>query len=731
MKRLKLKKIYFFDFLIISMLAGLIVLTVFHTATNNLFIKSIKDFGQSAVYYGKSLINFEEKIPNDDVGFLKFDESIVKNVLPIIPEEFGYKFLSVFEVLVNKHFFLIQISNLGNLLNRITYYFLLIGVPLILIYRLYYTSILFARNQEPTEKKSISLKLYLFIRKTVLVPIAKFFQCLWTRFKSHRYYTIPFLLIVIYNLNGVSLALTILSWYLYFVMSLDFLSLYYLLCKILICLAPLFRPILWPFWAVFAIFLTIKIKIRLGYRKLYKFYDKNDEFINKLGIVTGIYGPPGSGKNQLETAIATQVEWNMRERAAADMMEIRLEFPDFPFRKIEEMVEDLKASGKAVNKIQIKYEIKELFKKNPQSIFGYDLNKKKNAHYDELIVKTLEDEILDYSMLYYVYISALACSTYSIRFDKGLFMDGHFPSLTYDFFHRDLRDEEMSERAKIFDLNQIRLLKQKDSVQNDNTKRNIISLFDAGLITLSEFGKDRGNRYSNLSRQNYDTKPSNDGTAACFGVFRHLTTIRNHQYGFIIWDEQKISAFSNAEAAMAETNIYLGTQNNSFKNAVPGFFMETTIIEWGKEHFSKQVDKYIKLRNDQTLYSYFYTRIAGFFANLSRKLNNIFGYRKIDMNLSGANINGAQENRGNKDFYLMNKIVFSDRYQTDCYSGFFDTLKLQSTKGINELKSYTGRVATAKELQETSGYFADELIDAIGSFVQENYDARKKKKEEK
>ena len=725
MNKLKNRKFNLYDILIILILAGLVALTVFHVTSHKLLVKSATDLGQSFIYYVKSLANFDETIPNDNVGFLKFDESIIKNVLPIVPEEFGYKFLAVFEMMFNKHFFIGEINNLSRLLNRITYYFLLLGVPLIILYWLYYTSVLFSSNNKPQDKKSKPLILYLTFKKVVLHPINIFLKNLWAKFRSHKYYTIPFILILLYNVNGVSLIFTVLAWYLYFVMSLDFVSLYYLVCKVLICISPLLRPIFWPFWILFIIFLIIKIKIRLGYRKLYDFYDRNNEFINKLGIVTGIYGPPGSGKNQLETAIVTQVEWNMRERAAADMMEIRLEFPDFPFRKVEEMIEELKDSGKCVNKVQIRYAVKKLFN-SKNEIFGYKIGKKKNIHYDELIVKTLEEEVLDYSELYFIYISALACATYSIRFDKGLFMDGHFPSLQYDFFHRDLRDESQSVRAKIFDLNQLRLLKQKDpgEVAKFASKDNI-SLFDSGIIALSEFGKDRGNRYSNLSRESYDTKPSNDGTAACFGVFRHLTTVRNHQYGFIIWDEQKISAFSNAEAAMAETNIYLSNQDNSFKNAVPGFFIETTIINWGREHFTRQVDKYIKIRNDQTLYSYFYLRIAGFFANLSRKLSNIFGYRKIDMKLSGANINGAQEQRGNKGFYLMNKIVFSDRYQTDCYSGFFDTLKLQSTKGINQLDNFGGRVATVKELQKTSGYFADELIDAICSYVEENLNKKK------
>ena len=718
---MKTKKFNYLDIIIIILLIGIAVGTAFHMSSHQLFIKSAKELIDSGIYYGKSLISFEETIPNDGVSFLKFDEEVIRSTLPIVPEEFGFKFLGVFECLVNKDYFIIAWNSFCHFVNKLTFYVLLLGVPVIILYWLYYSSVLFASNDKPQTKQSKPLKAFLWLKSKAGEPTASFLKQLWNKFRHHKYYFWPFMLMLIYNVNGISLILIALAFYLYFVMSLDFLALYYLICKVFICLSPLLLPIFWPFWIILIIALIIRFKIKLGYRKLDDLYDKNNDYVKSLGIVTGIYGPPGCGKNQLEVAMVTQIEWNLRQQAADDMMEIRLEFPNFPFRLLEEHVENLKNSNTCVNKVQIKFKIADLYDRN--NLFGYDLKNNKTEHYDQLKVRSLKDELIDYAELYFIYISSLACSTYSIRFDKGLFMDGHYPSLIYDFFHRDLRDESLNERAKIFDLNQLRLLKQKE---NDAIKDprcvEATSLFDAGAITLSEFGKDRGNRYSNQSRQDYDTKPSNDGTAACFGVFRHLTTVRNKPYGYILWDEQKISAFSNAEAAMAEQNIYLGTQQNKMKNAVPGFFIESTLISWGKEHFTGQMDRYVKTRNDQTLYSYFYLRIAGIFSNLVRRLNNIFGYRKLDLKLSGANINGSQEQRGEQTFYLMNKIVFADRYQTDCYSGFFETLKLQSRKGINQLKPFSGRVATPDELGLTNGYFASELMQSIETYVLANID---------
>ena len=139
------------------------------------------------------------------------------------------------------------------------------------------------------------------------------------------------------------------------------------------------------------------------------------------------------------------------------------------------------------------------------------------------------------------------------------------------------------------------------------------------------------------------------------------------------------------------------------------------------------------MRNDQTLFSYFISHVSAYFNNLGRKIINTFGYRKLALSLSGVNVNGAHEQRGDDSFYLMNKIIFSDRYQTDCYKGFFDNLKRQAKQVINEFDSFSGKVATIQELVKTNGYFATELAQSIMEYLDQNEEAAQKelKKEEK
>ena len=711
-----MKKFNIYQFIIILLLTIALVFTVFNFTAHKLIAKSAVELADSSVYYFRNLFSVE-KITDQRISFLTFDTSIVNNVIPINFEVFGYQFLSVFELMANGRFakdtwsgFLLFISNLANII-------LLIALPAAVIVIVYYNLIYKKIPNSSPQKDSIALQAYLKFKKHVLDPIGNFFRNLWLEFRygGRKMFLLATIILIVYNTNLVSFFLSFLAWYLYFVFSIDLGSLWILVCKLLICLSPLLRPFFWPFWIIGFIVLFIYLKIRSGYRRLEEMYAKNDEFVEELGIITGIYGVPGSGKNLLEVAIATQKEVLLRRQAESSMMEIRSEFPDFPFRSLEEEVESLLLSNKSVNKIQIEQHFKKKFK-NVDEIYGYSVLENKNAHYDQLKVRDIDHELVDYAQLYYIYISSLAASTYSIRYDKGIKLDGNFPSLQYNFFHRDFRNDDQSENAKIFNQNLIRLNKQKKGENGDEN----ITLFDFGLLTLSEFGKDRGNRYTNTLRKKEDVTPFNDGTANCFGVLRHLTTVRYKQYGFIIWDDQKLSSFSGYESAMAETNIFISKQRGNNKLALPLWFIEGTILDSLTYKYNYRYQKYIHLRNDRTLHSYFVSHVSAWLNNLQRNIINIFGYKRVSLSLSGVNVSGAQESRGDSSFFLMNKIIFSNRYETDCYKGFFDKLKLQAKEGINQFKSFKNSAATIEELMETKGYFASELAESIISYVNTN-----------
>ena len=741
------RRINSFQIILLFILAGVIVATVFNLTTHRLFVKSGKEFIDSVVYYGKNLFGIPVEDTSTDVSYLDFDDSIIKSLLPIDIEVFGYKFLATFELMFNGVFisrswngFCVSMTNLLTI-------FMLIVIPIILFIFIYYIRLFRNVIDSEPDHQSKPLKIFLKFKINVYDRIKYFIRGLWTNIKETKWLYWPFLLLLLYNINAISLVLIVLAWYFYFIFSMNFLSIWYLICKVFVCFAPLLHPVLWPFWLIVIIRWIIKLKIRRGYSKLEDMFYKNEEFIaDNFGVVTGIYGPPGTGKTTSAVAFATQIEVMLREKAQSQMMEIRAEFPDFPFRFLEEDVEDLKNTSTCVNKIQIEFYFKKYFK-DKKCIYGYNLQINKNCHYDGLSVAYIQDELIDYAQLYFIYISVLAYSTYSIRYDEGIELSHAFPGLKYNFFHRDLRMDEEKEtnqsyHANIFDYNLLRLNNQVEKIYNkevsqltDEEKKELnrlVTLFDFGVITISEIAKERGNRDTNKNREFGDTNPSNDGLANCLGLIRHLTTVRHQQYGFIIWDDQKISALRQVESAMAEVNIFLPKQTKNKKNTLPLWFFEGVILDWGLSHYTNLYNKYISCRNDQTLYSYFVFRMYAFFYNISRKISNTFGYKKYDLNLSGVGINGGQEQRGESSFYVIDKIVYSGKkFDTAVYSGYFSKLKMQADTGNNQADSFEGPTASFKELERTHGYMFGELGTTIKQFIRRNNNIIEKQEEEK
>ena len=63
-----------------------------------------------------------------------------------------------------------------------------------------------------------------------------------------------------------------------------------------------------------------------------------------------------------------------------------------------------------------------------------------------------------------------------------------------------------------------------------------------------------------------------------------------------------------------------------------------------------------------------------------------------------------------KAYYLDNKRIYSDRFSTDCFSGFFETKALRSKIGIDDLEEYKTSKATLEELKKQNSYFVAELV---------------------
>ena len=703
------KNLNYRHYIAMSIILVLLILTGLNISSNLRFYDSLINIKNSIVYYFRCLITLDFDASN--ITITNIDHVFDGFAFPINFDAFVIKFRSFFKLFIN----LDHLKNFGQYLSNnleVISRILLIGIlPLFLIIFLI-RIIFFKRNDKPAGYISKPLRIVKKINDVSFKKINAWIKDFIIFFFSYFYKTI-LIIIILYNLNLISFVVDFFAWYFYFIFSFDLISIYTLLLKLFIDISVLYHPIFIPLWIILFYYLILKARLKAAYLKLYKFLLKNEEFINGLGVTTGIYGPPGAGKNTIEVAMAIQNEKIMRDNCENDMFEIRLEFPDFPWAILEQEIIDLMIEGKVVNKIQIKHHFKEKFK-DESIYYDYDISKKKSYHYDNLKNVSLLDEILDYAQLFYIYIGSLSISTYSINYDDCLIYDGlHHPIYDFDWLKRDYRYSEIR-RSKNIDFNMFRMLKTID------TNNPHLAVLDSGIITLSEISKERGNAISNRDRKDDDVKPSNDGYAMTFKLIRHLGSVRHRCYIKTFWDDQRLGALSGDENNLAETNIYILANQPDFKLSIGLFFIESTILSWICDIFSNIVKKYITIRNDDNILISLIKYVASFSCNLKRNIFNAFAYKKMNVSLSNCSINGTQKNDDEMVYYIIPKIVYANRYRSSCYEGLFEKIKLKADYGINEMDEFAADVASAKEIQRQNSYWGRDLIMAISEKLSKN-----------
>ena len=702
------KKLDYRHYIASSIVLILLILTALNFSSHFRFFESLVNIKNSIVYYFKC------------VFFYQFDEAIITVThidkvfdgfaFPINFNSFVIKFRAFFKLFINldhiKSYGLFLGKNL-EVLSRV----LLIGVlPCMLLLILFKVRFYKANNKLPGH---ISKGLKIFNKLN-----DKYFKKTYTWIKDFisfffsRFYKTLFMILLVYNLNLISFTIDFFAWYFYFVFSFNLISIYTLIIKLIVDISVLYHPIFIPLWIILAYYLTLKARIKIAYSKLNKLIIKNEDFINNLGVTTGIYGPPGSGKNTIEVAMALQNEKIMRDNCEKDMFEIRLEFPSFSWASLEAEIIDLMNDGKFANKIQVKHYFKNKFI-NKSMYYDYDINKNKAFHYDKLKNVSLLDEILDYAQLFYIYIGSLSISTYSINYDDCLIYDGlHHPVYDFDWLKRDYRINDIK-RSKNIDFNMFRMLKTIDA---NNPK---LAVLDAGIITLSEISKERGNAVSNRDRKDDDVKPSNDGYPMTFKLIRHLGSVRYRCYIKTFWDDQRLGALSGDESNLAETNIYILANQPDFKLAL-NFYFESIILSWISDVFNGIIKRYITVRNDDNILFSLIKLIASISYNIQRNIFNAFSYRKLNVSLSNGSISGVQKANEETLFYIIPKIVYANRYKSSCYEGLFEKIKLKADFGINDMEEFASDVASAKEIQRQNSYWGRDLIKAISEKLSKN-----------
>ncbi|MFA7032879.1 MAG: hypothetical protein WC201_04900, partial [Bacilli bacterium] len=689
-KTQKLEKkinITIYDIIVIILLLGLAVYTGFHLSSHLLLANSARSFYESLVYYFKNIFS-NGTVSDDGLSILNIDESITKSLLPVDFEVFGWRFLATFELLVNPDNIKSAWWVLAPFLKNLAIVLMIIVPPLLLLGLVYHMAV-FKNYHKTCEEESKPLQSLKKSQRKVLEPIGRFCKDLFNTWRYRQigerkifgfyinYYYAITLLLIAYNINVFSMVFIFIAWYLYFVFSLNISSIYYLVAKLLICLAPLLHPIFIPAWIVLVSYIVIKLKIKAGYMTLHKLYARDVDIVNASGVSLMLVGGPGTGKGSCGVIMQQIMEYLLRTKADSLMMEIRLEFPDFPWRKVEMIIEEKMANKDQLIQFKNKVQVETYFRKllddakiweEKKVFWSYDFRKQRIIFWDGLKVATLVEEILDYAQLYYIYAYRLTMANFSIRIDKQVLIDECHAAMIGDPFSTDSRNVETYYRAQRIDFNELRIFQK---VANAKNAKELTALFDAGVIYAQEYEKERGNKVTNQNRADLPTKPSNDGVPSFVAFFRHLTTVRNTCFGRMLVDGQDINWLAGRETKMIETIAFIKTGKRKTKYAIPLFWIESVLLEWADDIFCSKIKKYIITRNDKTVYSYINGHFASFFRRINRIIWGTFGYESVPMSLSGSNLEGSQVGKGDTSFNLLYKIAYSDKFKTDSYSGFW------------------------------------------------------------
>lgn len=532
--------------------------------------------------------------------------------------------------------------------------------------------------------------------------------------EEHRVYKTIWLWLWLFYFNAITIVVEFLAFYFYFVFSLDFISIYRQVYKLLLDLTAVIRFIPALIWAIIIIVVMEKLAENAGYDELRHRERRNRGFLNERSIVSIFYGTMGVGKTACITDAALSGEVELRDRAFEVIVECDFCFPYFPWINLENEMKVASAFHVVYDLSSVRRWIRKKYKrwlKNPTQarIYGYDYERYGLTHDDKLKVENVWQVIEDYACAYFVYAvqCSLIISNYSIRTDNLLADLGNFPLWNTDFFARDSRlMDAYSRRSHILDFDMLRFGKR---VLKDNPNAHALGF---GVYVFTELDKERKNdqelRTQGVKGTDEGANQKNDLFNSLLKMIRHAVMIRNRVFIICLGDLQRPEDWGANGRDVGE--IAFISKKGEMAALLPfwaPFWWYATIYEL---LFSPFVDLYYQYRfarADNTAPMHF---LHGVFAKLKdgyQGVLNTFGSSELTLEVESGRMDRQPLNRS---YFLSKKKAYSERYSTDCLSAIFERYSSLNTVGIMDMATYAEKMASDAELQMQHSYFQRDVM---------------------
>ena len=583
-------------------------------------------------------------------------------------------------------------------------------------------------DRDKINKDSKPLKCFKRIVYTTVYPVARWIKSLVGFVRENEKYYQMWLFIWALYFNLISIGVAAFAFYLYFIVSFDWLSLYTQVVKLFADLTPAIRFIPGIAWIVIAYLILNHVARERAFDKLEHNERKNRGFLKERGVVTVIYGNMGTGKTRMLTSLALSAEKELRDQALEILLETDMKFPNFPWVRLRQAVQRRMEARQIVDVFSIRRWVREWKRAYTKRLkhgkdvsgmlFNYDVKHYRMTYNDNLTVTDIFDAISDYAQAYFVYSiqTSLIVSNYSIRTDFDVSDNGHFPLYNDDFFRRNPEYQDMYSRyCHIIDFDMLRLGKR---MLEENPNRNALGF---AVYVVSEIDKERKNeleiRKQASSRKKSKSKDeeqeectqSNDLFNACLKMIRHATVIANRVFVRVLCDLQRPEDWGAGGREVGEVVFIDGKGDKSPVLPFYSPYWVVSALSVINNLFFKFYLKYIGSRDDNTLLLHLFKNTTAFYEQYIDRNEKLFGCQTFKLEVESGRMNGDVKQR---KFYGMDKKDFSARYCTDAMSSIFD---LPNCVSIADFTEYSGIMATKAERDLQNAHFQKDINDNIAA----------------
>lgn len=673
------------------------------------FLSSIIDVGVSLAYYfcEFAVILFDIENPISPT-VIQLPTQKVDVIFPETFDKFEQTFVKFGKLLFDKTNFVGWWNHILDKMYQSSVLFMFL-VPFILVVVLL-CKMAFSGKNNDFDVKSKALVRWLKFEDKVIVPIGLFVKSFVYYLHKNIAWRIVWGIVLLISLNVFTIAFEFFAYLLYFAVSMDILSIYTQVYKLVIDLHYMYWSLPTFVWVLIGLHFIVLIRNSIGMDRLQHMEMRNKGWANSLGVCTMFTGNMGVGKTKLMTDVSLSLSTVYKHNAKEILMKIERWFPEFPWATYQNTLRRLVWFHVIFNLTSCEdFVIKKRkrFEKAPSSerLYGYDFERFGLFYNNELENIYLLQVLEEYTKAFFVYYLAKSyiLGNYSVREDGIMIDKGNLPLWNYDFFSRDAEfEDEVSYFANVLDFD---MLRKGKIIKKGNP---FADTFEFGIVNITELDKERGNMLDNqeLKKHVDETNRKNDLFNYSPKMGRHPATILYQPFISFLFDQQRPS---KTEADLREVcdkvvNIDFVRKENL---SLPFFFVEEILYSIIAPIYHRTYEKYRFNRADNSLTIYLFKKTFGKFVNWYERVYNKFGYDVYTLVSDSGKLDGKKLT--SDKYFLLYKKALSNRYSTDCYKEFFRQLSRLKNIGIVDYLEFDGIKATPDELRLMNSYFISDM----------------------